>query len=72
MNNSIPGLFTDQDGRNDKETAHDAVVNYREWAAMQSVWLDWFARRVKIADIFIFFLASDIFLLDDKIGDFYK
>jgi len=33
MNNSGPGLFTSQDCCSGKEVAHEAVVNYREWAA---------------------------------------
>jgi hypothetical protein len=35
---SYPGLFTSRDCRNGKEAAYEAVVNYREWAAMKPVW----------------------------------
>jgi hypothetical protein len=50
MNNSGSGLFTVQDCCSDKEVASEAVVNYRERAAMKSMQQDWIAQRVKIVD----------------------
>jgi hypothetical protein len=36
-NVSEPGLFTGRDYCDGKEVAHEAVVNYREWAATKSM-----------------------------------
>jgi len=33
-----PGLFTSQDCYSGEEVAHEAVVNYREWATMKLMW----------------------------------
>jgi hypothetical protein len=33
----LPGLFASRDCCSDKVAAHEAVDNYREWAAMQSM-----------------------------------
>ena len=34
----LPVLFTSQDCCSDEEVAHEAVLKYREWAAMKSMW----------------------------------
>ena len=40
----------DRGCHNCEAAVHEAVVNYREWAAMMQLWQDRFARRGKDSD----------------------
>ncbi len=50
LNFCKPGLFTSRDCRSGEAAAHEAVVNYCEWAATKPMRQDRLARRVKNAD----------------------
>jgi hypothetical protein len=71
--NDKSGLFTSRDCCSSEVVAHEAVVNYREWATTKLLLKDRLARRVKIVDykIFLDFQVSFV-LLKNGIGNFYE
>jgi hypothetical protein len=69
----VPGLFTDRDYCSGKEAAHEAVVNYREWAATKPMGRDRPARRGKTADKNVCKFENFVLLkINVSISRFYK